>query len=77
MPFYQTTSDPGGGCAFSRWDDDAHPVVPTSPHRAASGVDHKADQEPEVGNTKEEKIVEKKKTKTGEAERIWKKGCNT
>lgn len=43
MPLDQTTSDPSGRRALSWWDDDTHPVVATSPHGAASGINHKAD----------------------------------
>lgn len=45
MPLDQSTGDPGGRCAFSRRDDDAHAIVTTSSHGAAPGIDHEADQE--------------------------------
>ncbi len=46
MSLDQPTGDPGGCCALSGRDDDAHAIVTASSHGAAPGVDHEADQEP-------------------------------
>ena len=66
MPLYQSTGDPGGRRALSGRDDDAHAIVTTSSHGAASGVDHEADQEPD-GGQKCERTEEKSDGRYSEA----------
>ncbi|KAA8581287.1 hypothetical protein FQN60_002868 [Etheostoma spectabile] len=57
----QSTGDPGGRCALSGGDDDAHAVVTTSSHGAAPGVDHEADQEPDREQKRGRKREERRK----------------
>lgn len=60
MPLHQSTGNSGGRCAFPGWDYDAHPIVTTSSHGAAPGINHEADQEPNRG----QKERERKKQRT-------------
>lgn len=65
MSLDQSTGDPGGRCALSRRDDDAHAIVTTSSHGATPGVDHKADQEPDGKRKEEGKGKKEEETKSG------------
>lgn len=68
MSLYQTAGDTGGGSALARRNDDSHPVVPASPHGAASCIHHKANQKPAGGKIRGQ-IKERQKPFS---QQVWK-----
>lgn len=65
MSLYQTAGDSGGGRTLAWRNNDSHPMVPASPHGAASCIHHKANQKP---------VGRRQRNNQGEEEALFNRG---